>query len=149
MLPGLLFFLAMIAFYPAIGEEALPSNFLLAQIGLGWLTLLFNGMVFVALLETGVGGVNAITGRVAEAYETRRATAFPRWGFLALSGVLVFGSGVVASRVGLIDLIASGYGAFAYVMLAIFIVPLLTIGMWRLMTLPATPTVHRAIRNEI
>lgn len=132
MLPGLLFFLAMIAFYPEIGDEALPSNFLLSRIELGWFTLLFNLMLFIALLETGVGGVNAITDRVADAYEARRKTGFPRLGFLALSALIVFGSGVVAAQVGLIDLIAKGYGAFAYVMLAVFIVPLLTIGLWRL-----------------
>jgi uncharacterized membrane protein YkvI len=132
MLPGLLFFLSMIAFYPAIGDEALPANFLLAQIGLGWFIALFNIMLFVALLETGVGGVNAITDRVADAYEARYAAAFPRLGFLALSAVIVFGSGVVATQVGLIDLIAKGYGAFAYVMLTIFIIPLLTFGLWRI-----------------
>jgi uncharacterized membrane protein YkvI len=134
MLPGLMFFIAMIAFYPAIGAEALPSNYLLAQIGMGWFTLLFNVMLFVALLETGVGGVNAITDRVADAYEARRHAPFPRLGFLALSALIVFGSGVVAAKVGLIDLIAKGYGAFAYVMLAIFIIPLLTLGVWRLAT---------------
>lgn len=132
MIPGLMFFLAMIAFYPEIGDEALPSNFLLGQIQLGWFTLLFNLMLFIALLETGVGGVNAITDRVADAYEARRKRTFPRLGFLALSAAIVFGSGIVATRVGLIDLIAKGYGAFAYVMLAVFIIPLLTIGLWRL-----------------
>ena len=132
MLPGFLFFLAMIAFYPDIGNEALPSNFLLGQVQLGWFTLLFNLMLFIALLETGVGGVNAITDRVADAYEARRKTTFPRLGFLALSAGIVFGSGVVAARVGLVDLIAKGYGAFAYVMLAVFIIPLLTLGLWRL-----------------
>jgi uncharacterized membrane protein YkvI len=137
MLPGLLFFLSMIAFYPAIGEEPLPSNFLLARIGLGWFTLLFNLMLFVALLETGVSGVNAITDRVADAWRARRHAPFPRFGFLALSTLIVFGSGVVATQVGLIPLIAQGYGAFAYVMLAIFIVPLLTIGMWRLSRQPS------------
>ena len=132
MLPGLLFFLSMIAFYPAIGNEPLPANFILAQIGFGWFTALFNIMLLVALLETGVGGVNAITDRVADAFEARRHSPLPRFGFLAVSALIVFGSGVVATQVGLIDLIAKGYGAFAYVMLAIFIIPLLTIGLWRL-----------------
>lgn len=136
MLPGFLFFLSMIAFYPAIGDEALPSNFLLAQMGFAWFTALFNLMLFVALLETGVGGVNAITDRVADAYQARYKAEFPQLGFLALSAAIVFGSGVVATQVGLIDLIAKGYGAFAYVMLAIFIVPLLTFGIWRLWTTP-------------
>lgn len=148
MLPGLLFFLSMIAFYPAIGEEALPSNFLLARIGLGWFTLLFNLMLFVALLETGAGGVNAITDRVADAYRARRHAPFPRFGFLALSTSIVFGSGVVATQVGLIPLIAQGYGAFAYVMLAIFIVPLLTIGMWRLSRHPGAPAEPAAVHSN-
>ena len=133
MLPGLLFCIGMIAFYPAIGEAALPSNFLLAEMGLPWLTLLFNLMLFVALVETGTGGVNAITERVATAYEARRKRDFPAIGYFALAAVIVLGSGIVAARVGLIDLIAKGYGAFAYVMLAVFVVPLLTIGIWRLM----------------
>ena len=141
MLPGLLFFVAMIGFYPEIGDEALPSNYLLAHIGHGWFTLLFNVMLFVALLETGVGGVNAITDRVADAYEARRHVVFPRLGFLALAALIVFGSGVVAARVGLIDLIAKGYGAFAYIMMAIFVIPLLTIGLWRLTrSAPAVPS---------
>jgi uncharacterized membrane protein YkvI len=140
MLPGLLFFLAMIAFYPDIGNEALPSNFLLGQIQLGWFTLLFNLMLFIALLETGVGGVNAITDRVADAYEARRRSPFPRLGFLALSAGIVFGSGFVAAKVGLIDLIAKGYGAFAYVMLAVFIIPLLTLGLWRVSGSKITPS---------
>ena len=142
MLPGLLFFLSMIAFYPAIGDEALPSNFLLAEMGIGWFTALFNVMLFVALLETGVGGVNAITNRVADAYQVRGERPFPRLGFLALSALIVFGSGVVATQVGLIDLIAQGYGAFAYVMLAIFIIPLLTIGLWRLFAEPSAKPSH-------
>lgn len=148
MLPGLLFFLSMLAFYPTIGDEALPSNFLLAQIGLGWFTLLFNMMVFVALLETGVGGVNAITDRVAEAYEARREIPVPRLGFLSLAALIVFGSGVVATKVGLIDLIARGYGAFAYVMLAIFIIPLMTIGLWRLTRWPGESPMPQAVRTD-
>ena len=149
MLPGLLFFFAMIAFYPAIGEATLPSNFLLGQIGLGWFALLFNLMLFTALLETGVGGVNAITDRVADAWQARRGSGLPRIGFFALSFVIVFGSGVVATKVGLIDLIAKGYGAFAYVMLAVFIVPLLTVGMWKLWRDRGEPVLAPSHPNQV
>ncbi len=149
MLPGLLFFLSMIAFYPGIGNEALPSNFLLAQIGLRWLTLVFNLMLFIALLETGVGGVNAITDRLADAYQLRRNQPFPRVRFLAASALIVFGSGVVAAKVGLIDLIAKGYGAFAYVMLAIFILPLLTIGIWKMARPRSRTSEIKYTNNEV
>ena len=46
----------------------------------------------------------------------------------------------VAAKVGLIDLIAKGYGAFAYIMLAVFIIPLLTIGLLRLARSSAIPS---------
>lgn len=136
MLPGLLFVVSMLAFYPAINDEALPSNYLLAQMDRPWFTLAFNLMIFVALLETGIGGINAITERVAAAYESRRASELPRWAYFAITLAIVLGSGIAAARVGLIDLIASGYGSFAYVMLAVFIVPLLTIGIYRLASRP-------------
>ncbi len=34
IIPALLFFLCMVAFYPAIGAEVLPADFMLRQMGL-------------------------------------------------------------------------------------------------------------------
>jgi uncharacterized membrane protein YkvI len=132
MLPGLLFFLSMMAFYPEIGDEALPSDFLLGQIGRTWLLIFFHTMIFIALLETGIGGVTAINERISAAWVKRTQSDMPRWVRFAVSAALVLGSGLVAVKVGLITLIASGYGAFGYLMLVIFILPLLTLGVWQL-----------------
>lgn len=44
----------------------------------------------------------------------------------------MIGSGVIAGRFGLVTLIASGYTAFGYVMVVIYILPLLTVGVYRL-----------------
>ena len=38
----------------------------------------------------------------------------------------------LASRFGLVALIATGYRALAYVLLATFILPLVTVGVWKL-----------------
>ena len=43
----------------------------------------------------------------------------------------------VAARVGLVDLIASGYRFLAWLFLGVFVLPLLTLGIWRLLR-PAT-----------
>lgn len=133
MAPALLFFLAMVAFYPEIGDEALPSDFLLRQIDLGWFHILFQTMIFAALLETGVGIVNGLNERIAAARSRRGAPLSTRARF-AISAVLVIGCGLTASRFGLVTLIAQGYGAFGYIMLAIFVLPLATIGVVRLIT---------------
>ena len=69
MLPAILFFVAMMAFYPGIGDETLPSDFLLRQMAVPGFHLLFQLMIFTALLESGVGAIHAINERIAGAFE--------------------------------------------------------------------------------
>ena len=38
----------------------------------------------------------------------------------------------VADRFGLVALIATGYRALAYVLIAVYVIPVLTIGVWGL-----------------
>lgn len=134
MLPALLFFLCMIAFYPAIGAEALPSDYLLQRMSVPAFQYIFQLMIFCALLETGVGVVNAVNERIAEAVRDRESSRFPRIARFTISASLLVGSAFVAAGIGLIDLIAAGYGAFGYIMLVVFVAPLLLIGIARLRT---------------
>jgi uncharacterized membrane protein YkvI len=39
---------------------------------------------------------------------------------------------LLADRFGIVALIANGYRALAYMLIAVYVVPLLTIGVWRL-----------------
>jgi uncharacterized membrane protein YkvI len=132
IVPALLFFLCMIAFYPEVGGEALPSDFLLRQIGAPWFHYLFQAMIFCALLETGVGIVNGLNERVDSAYRARRGVSIPVRARVAITAFLVIASGVLAGRFGLVALIAGGYSFFGYIMVFIYVLPLLTIGVYRL-----------------
>jgi uncharacterized membrane protein YkvI len=136
MLPAILFFVAMMAFYPAIGAETLPSDFLLRQMAVPGFHVLFQLMIFAALLESGVGAIHAINERVSGVVEARgRPPLGTRARALIGSAVLV-GCIFVAARIGLVDLIASGYRFLAWLFLATFVLPLLTIGVWRLFRSP-------------
>nr|WP_246587231.1 hypothetical protein [Stakelama flava] len=130
MLPALAFFLCMTAFYPTISDQALPSDFLLRKLDAPWFHLLFQLMIFCALLETGVGVVNLLHERVADAL-AERDRDYSVTARLAVGTVVLAGSGFAAVRVGLVDLIATGYSAFGYIMLGIVVLPMLTIGLWR------------------
>lgn len=133
MLPAILFFVAMMAFYPAIGEETLPSDFLLRQMDVPGFQVLFQLMIFAALLESGVGAIHAINERIAGALESRGRPA-PGPALRALIGAAILaGCMFIAARVGLVDLIASGYRFLAWLFLAVFVVPLLGIGTYRLL----------------
>ncbi|MDV3455551.1 hypothetical protein RZN05_01035 [Sphingomonas sp. HF-S4] len=132
MAPAILFFVCMIAFYPGIGAETLPSDFLLRQLNAPVFHWLFQLMIFAALLESGAGAVHAINERVAGVMRRRGAELGARSRALIAGGLLLVCM-FVAERVGLIALIASGYRLLAYLFLAVFVLPLLTIGLTRLL----------------
>ena len=132
MLPAVLFFVPMVAFYPEIQEAALPSDFLLQKIGIVAFHLPFQAMIFSALLESGTSAVHAINERIDHAWEARRGVRLSHRARLTIALLLLVGCMFVASRFGLVALIANGYRALAYILLAVFVAPLLTVGLWRL-----------------
>lgn len=132
MIPAALFFLAMIAFYPAIAGETLPSDFLLQQMQLPWFHLLFQLMIFSALLESGASSIHAINERISQALVARRGNPLGNRARLGIALALLVGCMFVAQRFGLVALIANGYRALGYILIAVYVLPLLTIGIWRL-----------------
>jgi uncharacterized membrane protein YkvI len=132
MLPGLMFFVCMVAWYPQIGSEPLPSDYILRQLGMPVFHLLFQTMIFSALLESGTAAVHATNERVAAAWRTHRAGELPTAWRFAIAAALLVGSIFIADRFGLVALIARGYRALAWLFLVVYIVPLLTVGVWRL-----------------
>lgn len=133
MLPALLFFLAAVAFYPGIMSETLPSDFLLQRIGWPAFHILFQLMVFSALLESGASAVHAFNERVDKGWQRHRGVPLGPRARSLIALILLAVCMFLAGRFGLIALIASGYRAFAYVLLGIFVLPLATIGVARIL----------------
>jgi uncharacterized membrane protein YkvI len=132
MLPGVLFFIAMIGYQRELADVALPSAFLLGKLGAPWFEYAFQFAVLLTLVDTGVALLHAINERVAKVYE-EKARPMPRALRPALAvGIMVI-SVYAASAIGLVDLIAKGYGYLTYAFIALLIVPVLTIGLWKLL----------------
>jgi uncharacterized membrane protein YkvI len=132
MLPALLFFVCMIAYYPQIGGEALPSDFLLQRLNFPAFHYLFQLMILLALLESGTGCVHAFNERIAEAYAARKGGSLSKSARLWITGALLLGSIFLADRFGLVTLIKHGYRGLAYMFLAVFVLPVMTVGLWQL-----------------
>lgn len=130
--PAFVFFFCMLAFYPQIGGETLPSEFLLRQLNLPIFHLFFQLMILVALLESGVGIIHGLNERIAGFYQVRRGKKLSARARLAIGGLVLLGAVFIADRIGLVTLIAEGYRALAITLLIVFVAPLLTIGVWRL-----------------
>jgi len=144
MVPAVLFFVAMVAFYPGIANETLPSDFLLQRFNLPAFHALFQLMIFCALLESGSGGVHAINERIARALQSSRGTVLSTTHRLAIASALLVVCMLLADRFGLVTLIAKGYRALAYVFLAVYVLPLMTVGVVRLVRRRADATSPRA-----
>jgi uncharacterized membrane protein YkvI len=121
MLPAVLFFTSMVAFLPEVADAVLPSDFILSHLGHPAFNMLFQLMIFAALLESGIGAVHAVNERIAR---TRgiEVTAPMR---AALAFALLLPCMLVADRIGLVALIASGYRALGWVIIAVYILPLI------------------------
>jgi uncharacterized membrane protein YkvI len=130
MVPALLFFIPMVAFYPKVQSATLPSDFMLQRIGIPAFHLLFQVMIFSALLESGTSSVHAINERIDHAWNTRTGRSLTHRARLTIALVLLVGCMFLASRFGLVALIANGYRALAYILLATYILPLVTVGVW-------------------
>ncbi len=125
MAPAIAFFIAMTAFYPSIASAALPSDIILRQLNMPLFHLVFQLMIFMALLESGTGAVHAMNERIANAWRLRYGTDFST-GARALATVTILLFCVfLADRFGLVMLIADGYRILAGAILAVFVVPLL------------------------
>ncbi|MBB6093759.1 putative membrane protein YkvI [Povalibacter uvarum] len=131
MLPAVVFYIAMMGYYHEIGSEALPSAFLLAKLHAPWFEWAFQLAVMLTLVDTGVALLHAINERVAKVYEERNAQ-MPRILRPAIAIFIMVVSVYAAASIGLIDLIAKGYGILTYAFIVLMVVPVLTVGIWQL-----------------
>jgi uncharacterized membrane protein YkvI len=129
---ALIFFCCMIAFYSRIAAETLPSDYLLQRLNLPWFHLLFQLMIFAALLESGTGAVHAINERINRAWLHRHAQSLARAARLCIALAILTACMLLAQRFGLVTLIAKGYRAVAVIFLLVYVLPLFTLGLGRL-----------------
>jgi uncharacterized membrane protein YkvI len=133
LMPGLAFLLALSAFYPDILAAPLPISVVLAHLGSGALTGCVRIVILGAFIKTSVGLLHGLNERFARS-AAERGGSMPR----LLRPALAFGIMVVvvfvASSIGIIDLIGRGYRFSSYFFLVLFVLPLLTRGLWLVIT---------------
>lgn len=130
MIPGLLFFLATVGQYPQIMDAVVPANDLLEILGSRGFQIGFQVVLFGTLVETGAGMIHAFNERISglKADEDKQ---LPAWVRPAVAiGLLTIATFV--SQYGLIDLIAKGYGTLTWGFIIVYVIPVLTVGVWKL-----------------
>ncbi len=99
--------------------------------------------MLLTLVDTGVAMLHAINERVAKVYEERQQP-MPRAMRPAIAITVMVISVYAAGAIGLVDLIAKGYGWLTYAFIVLLIIPVLTIGVWRITRPGAVPRKNSA-----
>lgn len=146
IIPGILFYCVMVGFFPEILQEPVPINLILSEMNVPWFQGLFQVVVFGTFIETGTALLHAINERLAAGYR-EQGKPMPAWLRPAVSLTIMCLALFVAGKVGLISLIAQGYGLLTYLFLGVFIIPLFTVGLYRLMQKQLQPD-RLSLENE-
>ncbi len=130
ILPGLFFFIAVVSHYPAVLPEEVPAVYVLRKIGSPLLLIAFQVVLFGTLIETGTGFIHAVNERIRSALQAKRKD-LPSWARPVVAVVLLL-VGLGISTFGLINLIAKGYGSISWGFFIVYIIPLMTYGLYKI-----------------
>jgi uncharacterized membrane protein YkvI len=132
MVPGLLLHVSFGAGYPQVLQQSIPAYWMISSLGIPLLTGLYIAVLFGCLLDTGLCFVQSVNERVDGWLAERARAPIPRPARAAIAILCVSVSGALSSF-GVVDLIAKGYGMMAWGFLVLYVGPLVTIGVYRLM----------------
>jgi uncharacterized membrane protein YkvI len=120
----------MIGQYPDIADRPVPANLLLETLGSKAFQVTFQIVLFGTLIETGTGMIHGINERIAAVFK-EKGRDMPA-GLRPTVALVLLVAGTLISGVGLTSLIARGYGTVTWGFLAIYVVPILTFGVWKI-----------------
>jgi uncharacterized membrane protein YkvI len=129
--PALLFHITFVAGYPAIVDQTLPVYATIGQLGLAGLLAAYVIGLFGTFIETGAGFIQGINERIDAYLIESRGTQLgkPVRAVIALVGVSV---SMALGTFGLTALIARGYGTIAWGFFAVYVLPIVTYGAYRI-----------------
>jgi uncharacterized membrane protein YkvI len=130
ILPGFLFFIAVLGDYPGVVAKEAPAFFVLQKIGMPLLLVAFLIVLFGTLIQTGTGFIHAFNERIRSALQAK-GRRFPNWQRPIVAIILLLMS-LGISSFGLINLVAKGYGSISWGIFLIYFVPLMTIGLYKI-----------------
>lgn len=131
ILPGLLFFIAVVSHYPAVLPKEVPADYILRNFGFSALRILYLVVLMGTLIETGTGFIHAVNQRIQSALQAQ-GKKLPRWQRPVVALVLLL-IGLGLSTFGLITLIAKGYGSVSWGFFIVYIIPLATFGFYKIL----------------
>jgi len=131
ILPGFLFYIAILGHYPEVLSEEIPAVFVIQKTEVPFLLVIFLVMLVGTLIETGTGFIHSVNERIQSAFQAR-GKVFPRW-MRPVIAVFMLLVSLGLSTFGIINLVSKGYGLMSWGIFFIYIVPLMTLGLYKIL----------------
>jgi uncharacterized membrane protein YkvI len=134
MIPAMLFFVAMIGQYDSLitagTDGPLPITVLMGALeGADFLIYLFPVVLFGTFVETGAAMIHGVNERLDHTF-SEKGMIMPNWMRPTVALLILFTAVILADAIGLTNLVAKGYGTITWGFLLVFVLPLLTYGVW-------------------
>jgi len=130
LLPAFFFYIAILGLYPGVLSEEIPAVYVIQKAGLPFLLVVFLIMLVGTLIETGTGLIHAVNERIQTALQAKGKKLHDWQRPLIATFMLLLSLGL--STFGIIDLIAKGYSLMSWGIFLIYFLPLLTIGVYKI-----------------
>lgn len=130
VIPFALTYLALASFYQkGVIEAPIPWLAMFGGVGGGGFAVLFALVFVYAVIDTSAANIHAFLERVNSALTEagRNVLTLPERGAWS---VAILAASFLLSQVGIVTLVAKGYTYFSYAFLLIFVLPLLTRGLY-------------------
>lgn len=129
IIPAALLLLVMASDFSAVISAEVPVTVVFSNLNMTWLYTIFEIVLFGTLIETGTGFIKAVDDRIE--ISIAKNGAVPKWVRPVIAVGLVI-AGICISTFGLTGLIAKGYGTISWGFLFIYVVPMLTLGVYKI-----------------
>ena len=131
IIPALLLFTGLTAYYPEVVNAEIPSALAFRKTGIVILSIVFQVILFGTLIETGTALMHAFNERIFSS--GTMVKNIPQAYLRPVIAVLFILIAVALSSFGIIDLIAKGYGIISWGFLLVFLLPLATVGVYKIL----------------
>ncbi|WP_350131705.1 hypothetical protein [Marinobacter salarius] len=130
VLPAVFLYIAMMSIPDQMAKALIPSALLLERLDARWFEVLFQLVLLGTLVQTGVGMIHGVNERIATTLKDS-GKDMPPLIRPVVASLLLLTALLAADVFGLIHLIAKGYGMLTFGFIAVFVLPVLTLGLSR------------------
>lgn len=132
IIPALLLYVSVLGYYPDILSKELPSVYAFQSLGIPLFFVTFQVVLYGTLIETGTALIHAVNERIQSTQKARNKELSRVLRPVIAAVFLLIALGV--SSFGLVNLIAKGYSAVSWGFLLVYIIPIATIGVYKIIS---------------